>query len=1254
MNTVTIPEAVKIAVRHHQAGQLDMAGAIYRQILQQQPGHPDALHLLGAIYLQNGNHAAAAELIGKAIAVAPNSPDFHANYGEALRSLGRDEEAIAACGKAIALNPHQVSAYNNLGLALKDAGRLDEAIDALRQAVTLKPDHHQAHNNLATALMDLGDAAAAIDSYRKAIAFNPAVAEMHYNLGVALRTSNRPEEAVAALREAVRLKPNFRDAFLALVELLEIQARQDTALGVPEETMPDSPRQDLPLVSIIICSIDPAKFARVAKNFSRLLAGQPFEIIAIHDARSLAEGYNRGIDQSSGSILIFCHDDIEILAPDFGVRLRRCLENHDIVGVAGTTRLIGESWTQAGWPHLHGQVAHFDPQRQSYKVCVYGVPAPTVPGVQALDGLFFAVRRKVADALRFDEANFDGFHFYDLDFTYSAHLTGFRLAVCNEFTIVHHSSGNYGEAWERYAECFLEKYRGRLPLALPGEGGYPIARLKTENQVRSLHGLLQRLGLSAGTASTAPETTIAEALQSAFRHYQANRLQLAGAVCRQVLQHEPDQSDALNLLGIMAYRAQHLGTAEEMLHRAATAKPGDAVLLGNLGSVLRALGRLDEAAVTLRQALTLQPGYPEALASLGFTLDEMGKGEEASACFEHVLAADPHHAGVLDALARLRKAAGREEDAEQYRKRIKALAGDGDAYRKWVKKYDTVGHHGREILKNRVAALARKPLISVLMPAWNTPEDYLRRAIESVIAQAYPHWELCIADDASSAMHVRAVLEEYCRRDSRIKVAYRTENGHISAASNSALELASGEYLALLDHDDELPANALYCVALEVSRHPEAALIYSDEDKLDAQGRRCDPYFKPDWNPDLFLSQNMVSHLGVYRTEVVRRIGGFREGLEGSQDYDLALRVMEQIRPGQVRHIPKVLYHWRMTPGSTSLSGNEKPYAFHAAVRALNEHLLRNGGKGEATDAGEAAGMYRVRRAIPAAPPLVTLIVPTRNGLELLRTCVQSIVANTRYPSYEILIVDNGSDDPATLAYLGELEKTGQARVLRDERPFNFAALNNRAVEEARGDIVGLLNNDIEAIGADWLEEMVSHALRPEIGAVGARLWFPNDTLQHGGVILVGGVADHAHRGLRRGNSGYGGRAALLQNFSAVTAACLVLRKELYLAAGGMDERLAIAFNDVDFCLRLNEMGYRNLWTPYAELYHHESASRGHEDTPAKRARFAHEVELMQERWGDLLRNDPAYNPNLTLESVDFALAWPPRVQALCQDKRRD
>jgi len=565
-------------------------------------------------------------------------------------------------------------------------------------------------------------------------------------------------------------------------------------------------------------------------------------------------------------------------------------------------------------------------------------------------------------------------------------------------------------------------------------------------------------------------------------------------------------------------------------------------------------------------------------------------------------------------------------------------------YKIWTELYDTLTSADREAILGRIDSLKYKPLISVVMPVYNVEERWLRAAIESVSKQLYPHWELCIADDNSSQPHVRRILDSYALRDPRIKVTYRQQNGHISAASNSALELVSGEFVALLDHDDELPEHALYMVVEELNEWPKADLIYSDEDKINEKGERYQPHFKSDWNPDLLYSCNTISHLGVYRTAIVKKIRGFREGYEGSQDYDLALRFIEQIPEDHIRHVPRVLYHWRAIRGSVALASGEKNYAHEAARKAIGSHLERKGVKAAVTEGHNS--FHRVIYPVPDPAPLVSLIIATRDRLELLSQTVHGLLNETDYERIEIIIVDNRSEKSATLNYLREVQKDPRVRVIEYADPFNFSAINNLGFRESSGELIGLINNDIKVISPGWLKEMVSHAVRPGIGAVGAKLLYPDDTVQHGGVILgINGVAAHAHRFITKDSPGYINRAMVIQNLSAVTGACMVLPREVFEKVGGMDEvNLTVAFNDVDFCIRILEKGYRIVWTPYAELYHLESASRGRDDTPENAPRFKKEVEYMLHIWKDKLACDPYYNPNLTMIREDFSLAVPPRV----------
>lgn len=562
------------------------------------------------------------------------------------------------------------------------------------------------------------------------------------------------------------------------------------------------------------------------------------------------------------------------------------------------------------------------------------------------------------------------------------------------------------------------------------------------------------------------------------------------------------------------------------------------------------------------------------------------------------------------------------------------------SYSEWIHKVETPSLPSKAEMQKHIAAMPQKPLISIIMPVYNTPVQYLKACINSVLAQTYPHWELCIADDNSPQPHVRQLLSQYQRLDSRIKVIYRPKNGHISKASNSALKLATGQYIALLDHDDFLPAHALYYVADTINQKPESQIIYSDEDKIDEKGIRFEPHFKSDWNPDLFYSQNYVSHLGVYRHDIIQKIKGFRVGVEGAQDQDLLLRCLPHTKPKNIVHIPKVLYHWRALKGSTALDSGEKSYTTQAGVKALRDYFDTIGRPDVKVGEGQIPNTYRVQWPIPTPQPLVSLLIPTRDKKQITELAVSSILNKTTYSNFEIIIIDNGSVEPETLAWFKDIQQDARVRVLRYDKPFNYSAINNFGAQHAKGSVLGLVNNDVEVISPEWLSEMVSHAIRPDIGCVGAKLYYGNGTIQHGGVIIgLGGVAGHSHKHFPKDYSGYFHRLKVIQNYSAVTAACLIVKKSLFESIKGLDEEnLSIAFNDVNFCLESKSLGYRNLWTPYAELYHHESISRGAEDSPEKIKRFNKEINFMKMKWQTNLICDQFYNRNLTKAREDFSL----------------
>lgn len=565
------------------------------------------------------------------------------------------------------------------------------------------------------------------------------------------------------------------------------------------------------------------------------------------------------------------------------------------------------------------------------------------------------------------------------------------------------------------------------------------------------------------------------------------------------------------------------------------------------------------------------------------------------------------------------------------RNHVDVLPGSEDTYAKWIAKNEP---DAKELARQRKTRFAFSPRISIVVPVYGTPLAFLKAMLDSVLAQTYEKWELCVAEGASPDPAVASILKQYAARDSRIRLALLPENRGIAGNSTAALELARGEYVALLDHDDTLPPFALFEVARALNDQPDLDFIYSDEDHITEKGHRQNPHFKPDWSPDTLRSHNFICHLLVIRSDLLQRIGGLRLGFDGSQDYDLALRATEQA--AHIRHIPRVLYHWRQHPGSMS-RGKGKEQALRSARKALREHLARTGVRGTVND-GLWPGTFDVRRPLPRKP-LVSIIIPTQDHVDVLARCLDSIAQST-YPRYEILLVENRSRNPETFAYYRGLQQRPDIRLLPWDHDFNYSRLNNFAAAQARGDVLLLLNNDTEAQTADWMERMLEHALRPEVGAVGAKLLYPNGDIQHAGVIVgIHGVAAHAHRGFSASSIGYCHRLVATQDLSAVTGACLMIRRGVFREIGGFDERLAVAFNDVDLCMRIRRRGYWVVWTPFAELTHHEYATRGPEDSSEKLWRAEQEANVFIETWRQELREgDPFYSPNLTLASEDFAL----------------
>lgn len=541
-----------------------------------------------------------------------------------------------------------------------------------------------------------------------------------------------------------------------------------------------------------------------------------------------------------------------------------------------------------------------------------------------------------------------------------------------------------------------------------------------------------------------------------------------------------------------------------------------------------------------------------------------------------------------------------------------------------------------EIAEQRKRVFAYAPKISILVPVYNTPAVFLKQMIQSVRKQTYSNWELCIANANPANPEVAEILRVASKKDERIKVVDVPENEGIAQNTNRALEIAAGEYIGLLDHDDLLAVNALYEVVNTLNADAGAEVIYTDEDKVTTDlEEHFKPHFKPDFNLDLLRSNNYICHFFVAKKELIERVGAFRKEFNGAQDYDLILRCTEEAE--NIVHVPKILYHWRVHKESTSDNPMSKMYAYDAGKKAIEEHLKRCDTSGEVSHTKDL-GFYRVKYPVQGEP-LVSILIPNKDQVDSLDKCLRSIEEKTDYHNYEIVIIENNSEKEETFRYYEKISSE-KIRVIRWEKEFNYSAINNFGVRHAKGDYILFLNNDVEIINSDWMREMLSHCQRKEVGIVGARLYYPDDTIQHGGIIVgIGGVAGSVFVGLPKGYSGYMHKAALQLDLSAVTAACMMMKRRVFEEVGGFEEKLKVAFNDVDLCLKTREKGYLVVYNPYVELYHYESKTRGAEDTKEKVRRFQTEIEYMRSHWIDILKKgDPMYNTNLSLTKWDYSL----------------
>lgn len=583
------------------------------------------------------------------------------------------------------------------------------------------------------------------------------------------------------------------------------------------------------------------------------------------------------------------------------------------------------------------------------------------------------------------------------------------------------------------------------------------------------------------------------------------------------------------------------------------------------------------------------------------------------------------------------KSQGAAALAEKVVTKVKNVRQGPPSYQKWIR------HHlpdRNDLEKQKKTSFGYRPKISFVVPLYKTPEKYLRRLTESFQEQTYSNWELCFSDGSGAQSPLTELLKELTAKDNRIKYVSHEESLQISENTNSAIEIATGDFIAFADHDDELTPNALFECVKAINEKPQTLVIYTDEDKMSMDGHKFfQPHFKPDYNPDLLCTVNYICHLFVVSRKVIEKVGGLRSEFDGAQDYDFVLRCVEAVKDEEICHIPKILYHWRCHEDSTAENPESKLYAFEAGRRAVQAHYERTGIHAEVFK-GEYLGLYRTK-FIRDHDPLISIIIPNKDHIDDLKRCMESIEQKSTYKNYEYIIVENNSTDSATFEYYKKLEaENPKVRMVYWDGVFNYSAINNYGASFAKGEYLLLLNNDTEIINPDCLEELLGYCMRKDVGAVGARLYYEDDTIQHAGVVIgFGGIAGHCFVQQKRGTTGYCHRIICAQDYSAVTAACMMVKKSAFDAVGGLSEELAVAFNDIDFCMKLRKAEYLIVYNPYAELYHYESKSRGLEDTPEKVARFNKEIATFEKKWPEILENgDPYYNPNLTLKSQDFSL----------------
>ncbi|MGB3404535.1 MAG: tetratricopeptide repeat protein [Microcoleaceae cyanobacterium] len=1168
-----------------QQSQLTDAIATYRRAINLNPRFSWSYHYLGEALTAHSDWEGAIAAYRHAIELNPNSTYSYHKLGQVLTYMGQWQEAIACYRQAIELDPNFAECHNSLGEVFVHEGKIDKAITCYQTALEIDPDYDKTYINLSETAIKQGRLDEAFELIQTALQLNPGNWKTHQQLGEILQQQNKIEQAITAYQKVIKLNPESVLSYRQLGELQTQQQQFKEAIQSYETALKLEPKSSIIHHSLGHILSKQQKWDEAIAYYQKALQLTPDSaVVYLHwgEALTQIQQYKEAIAKYQKSLEL--DPDFELAHQQLGNTFLQWGQEYE----------EQEKWSAA--VEIYRKAIQLDVNLPQ----IYEKLGDTLQQAGSLDSEeIFSVYQK---AFKIDNNNIE--------------LAQKLLTIEPDNIELMYQVGNLLSQRNQYPEA-IKLYQKIQKTELKDIQSY----LKLGEAFVKANDLKAGINYYQKAIKLEPESAkayhlLGEALQK------QKELKAAKVAYEKAIEFNPDFFGTYHNLGDLLRQQQELDEAAEAYKKAAELNPNFYWSYHNLGDTYEQQGKIEEAITAYRQALKINPNFAYSYQNLGTLLAKKDQFTEAIACLRR--------AGELDPRFPLDTAALREALSTK-----QAIA--DPMYQLWRKQHEP-RQADLQKMAETVDLFNYKPVISVIVPIYNTPDPFLKEAIDSVVNQIYPYWELCLADDASTAADVKPLLDEYAARDSRIKVAFRPENGHISAASNSALELATGEYICLLDHDDVLTPDALYEVALLLNRHPDADLIYSDEDKISFDGQLVNPYFKPEWSPESFLSRMYTCHLGTYRRSIIEEIGGWRLGYEGAQDYDLVLRFTE--KTDKIYHIPKVLYRWRMHAGSAAGGTDAKPYAYKASLKALQDALERRGEKGSVYGIPDYLGHHLVRYEITDYKK-VSIIIPTRDLAEDLERCLESIFTLSSYPNYEVILIDNGSIEPETHQLIAKWKQKEPTRFkcYPLDIPFNFSTLNNYGVSQATGDYLLFLNNDTEVVTSDWIEAMVEQVQRPQIGTVGALLLFPDDTVQHAGVVMgLGGIAGHSYYRMTSQMPGYFGNLIGFNNVSAVTGACLMCRREVFEQVGGLDETLTVAYNDVDFCLKLLDRGYRNLYLPHVVLYHHESKSRGYEDSPEKKARLKQESKIMENRWKKYIDNDPFYSPHLTRVCQNYSI----------------